>query len=46
MLYKIVIKMEKEKAVVELTEELIGIYVRIKDLVIWLNGMILKLLIK
>lgn len=46
MLYKIVIKMEKEKAVVELTVQLIGIYVRIKDLVIWLNGMILKLLIE
>lgn len=46
MLYKIVIKMEKEKAVLELTVQLIGIYVRIKDLVIWLNGMILKLLIK
>lgn len=46
MLYEIVIKMEKEKAAVELTEELIGIYVRIKDLAIWLNEMILKLLIK
>lgn len=46
MLYEIVIKMEKEKAVVELTVELIGIYVGIKDLAIWLNGMILKLLIK
>lgn len=42
MLYEIVIKMEKEKAAVELT----GIYVGIKDLTIWLNGMILKLLIK
>lgn len=46
MLYKIVIKMEKQKAVVELTVQLIGICVRIKDLAIWLNGMILKLLIK